>query len=76
MGKLNRTVVPKRGGETTWRKALQESWVRSRGLVLGLQRAQRQPGAAQGSEDGPDGDARDAGREEPDGTLIAISMLV
>lgn len=66
-GKLDQTVVAKGGGERTWRKALQESWVQSRVLVLGLQRAQGDLAAPQG-EDGPDGDVTDAGREKPDGT--------
>lgn len=49
-----------------------------RGVVLGLQRAQRHPRAPQGSEDGPGAGSSvtAAGREAPGGTLIAISMLL
>lgn len=35
-----------------WRKALQESCEHTRGLMLGLQRAQRHPRALQGEWDG------------------------
>lgn len=65
-------MAGKRPGEKPCRKA----GCGAGGQCWGFRELRDSPEQRRGSEDGPDGDVRDAGREEPDGTLIAISVLV